>query len=302
MKWLNYNHLYYFWIVAREGGVIRASEELRVSQPSISNQIKQLEASIGHKLFERAGRGLKLTEAGRVVESHANEMFSIGQEMQNALEGQPEMLALRLAVGVVDVIPKAVARKLLTPAIKLKQRVRLICREDKSDRLLADLAARRLDLVLSDAPIGTAVQLEGFNHLLGESGISFFATKEMASTPRRGFPKSLSGTPMLLPSDHTQVRRSLNLWFNSKRIHPVVAAEFDDTAMMFWFGREGAGVFPAPTIIEAVIKKELNVQLVGRAPEVQERFYAITRDEHPENPAVAAICRTANLKIIADVK
>jgi LysR family transcriptional activator of nhaA len=292
MKWLNYNHLHYFWVVAREGGVVRASEELLVSQPTISNQLKELESSLGHRLFDRVGRGLRLTEAGRVAFNYANEIFSLGQEMLNALEHQPAGRVMRLGAGVVDVIPKPVARQLLSPATKLEQPVRLVCREDKSDRLLADLAARRIDLVLSDAPIGTAVQVEGYNHLLGESGVSFFADAELAARYRPGFPKSLNGAPTLLPSDHTQVRRSLNAWFDTKRIHPVVAGEFDDSALMFWFGRTGHGVFPAPTVIEADIRREMGLDLVGRLRDVRERFYAITLDEKPKHPAVVAICRT----------
>src|SRR5688500_6960930 len=263
MKWINYNHLQYFWVVAREGGVVRASEELLVTQPTISNQLKELEAAIGHRLFDRVGRGLRLTEAGRVAFNYANEIFSLGQELLNALEHQTGDVALRLTVGVLDVIPKPVARQLLAPALALKQPVRLGCREDKSDRLLADLAARRTDMVLSDAPIGTAVQLQGYNHLLAESGVSFFATASRAKRLRRGFPKSLDGEPVLLPTDHTQVRRSLNLWFDSKRIHPLVAGEFDDTALMFWFGRTGEGIVPVPSFIAADVRRELGVQLVG---------------------------------------
>lgn len=302
MKWINYNHLFYFWVVASEGGVIRASEELRLTQPTISNQIKSLEETLGHKLFERSGRGLKLTDAGQLAFSYANGMFSLAQELQNGLENRPSEMSIRLTVGVVDVIPKTIAQRLLAPAGKLQERVRLICKEDKADKLLTDLAARRLDLVLSDAPIGTAVQLEGVNHLLGESGISFFATKDLADKVRRGFPKSLNGTPMLLPSDHTQLRRSINLWLDKKRIYPIVAAEFDDTSMMLWFGREGAGVFPAPTIIEPVIKKEFEVKLVGRVPDIRERFYAITREKNPANLAVTAICRGGSIKVSDNTK
>jgi LysR family transcriptional activator of nhaA len=293
MKWLNYNHLYYFWVVAREGGVVRASEELLVSQPTISNQLKELESALGHKLFDRVGRGLRLTEAGRVAFNYANEIFSLGQEMLNAMEHHAGGPALRLAVGVLDVIPKPVARQLLAPALRLTQQVRIICREDKADRLLADLAARRTDMVLSDAPIGTAVQVQGFNHLLGESDVSFFGTGGLAAKYRPGFPKSLKGAPVLLPTDHTQVRRSLSLWFESKRIYPIVAGEFDDSALMFWFGRTGAGVFPAPTIMEADIKREMGLKLVGRIRDVREQFYAITLEEKPIHPAVAAICAAA---------
>jgi LysR family transcriptional activator of nhaA len=293
MKWLNYNHLYYFWMVARHGGVVRASEELMVSQPTVSNQLKELQAALGRRLFEREGRGLRLTEAGRVAFNYANEIFSLGQELLNALEHHPAGPVVRLAVGVLDVIPKPVARQLLAPALKLQPPVRLLCREDKADRLLADLAARRTDVVLSDSPIGTAVQVQGYNHLLGESGISFFAPADLASRHRRGFPKSLNGAPLLLPADHTEVRRSLNLWFDSQRIHPLVAGEFDDSALMFWFGRTGAGIFPAPTSIEAELLHEMDLRVVGRVPDVRERFYAITLEEAPSHPGVVAICGPA---------
>lgn len=293
MKWLNYNHLYYFWMVAREGGVGRASEELMVSQPTVSNQLRELESSLSVKLFDRVGRGLRLTEAGRIAFNYANQMFSLGQELLNALERQPAGAALRLTVGILDVIPKLVARQLLAPAQKLVEPVRLICREDASDRLLTDLAARRTDMVLSDSPLGTAVQLKAFNHLLGESGVTFFATAEMARKYRRGFPQSLNGAPLLLPTDHTQVRRSLNIWFDSHRIHPLVVGEFDDSALMFSFGRTSAGIFPAPTVVEADLQREMGLKVVGRVPDVQERFYAITLEEHPTHPAVAAICRSS---------
>src|SRR5690606_898982 len=197
------------------------------------------------------GRGLELTDAGRIAFNYANEMFTLSQEMTNALEHQPAGRPLRLSVGVLDVIPKPLVTQLLEPVTRLEQPVRLICREDKSDRLLADLAARRTDMVLSDAPIGTAVQVQAFNHPLGESPVSFFADDKLARRLKPGFPKSLDGAPVLLPTDHTQLRRSLNAWFDSKRIHPIVAGEFDDSALMYWFGRSGTGVFPAPSVMEA---------------------------------------------------
>ena len=299
MKWLNYNHLFYFWFVAREGSIARAAEELMVSQPTISVQIKELETALRHRLFERVGRGLVLTDAGRIAFNYANDIFSLGQELSNALENQPAGPALKLSVGILDVIPKIVVRQLLDPALHLPQPVRLICREDKADRLLADLAARRTDVVLSDAPIGTAVQVEGFNHLLGESGVSFFASKELAARLKKGFPRSLNGQPVLLPSDHTQVRRSLNQWFDSKRIHPVVAGEFDDSALMFWFGQSGTGVFPAPTVMETTVQRDFGVKLVGRAPDVRERFYAISIEPKLKHPAVVAVCEAARKSLSA---
>jgi LysR family transcriptional activator of nhaA len=220
-------------------------------------------------------------------------MFSLSQELLNALEHQTAGPAVRLAVGLLDVIPKPLARQLLMPAFELGQPIRLVCHEDKADRLISDLAARRTDMVLSDAPIGAGVQLRGFNHLLRESSISFFAAKSLANRCRRGFPKSLNDVPLLLPTGHTQLRRSLNPWLEAKRIHPVVAGEFDDSAMMFWFGRGGTGVFPAPTIIEADLQREMGVKVVGRAHDVRERYYAITREESPLNPAIRAVCAAA---------
>src|SRR5688500_13815006 len=294
MKWLNYNHLYYFWIVAREGGIVRASEELMVSQPTISIQIKALESAFGHRLFDRSGRGLQLTEAGRIAFNYANDIFTLGQEMTHALEHRRAGAALKLSVGILDVIPKLVVRQLLEPALRLEQPVRLICREDKADRLLADLAARRTDVVLSDAPIGTAVQVQGYNHLLGESSVSFFASNELAKRLKRGFPKSLDGAPVLLPTDHTQVRRSLNAWFDSKRIHPVVAAEFDDSALMFWFGQSGVGAFPAPSTMQTKVQRDFGVKLIGRAVDVRERFYAISMAAKLKHPAVVAVCDAAH--------
>jgi LysR family transcriptional activator of nhaA len=296
MKWINYNHLYYFWVVAREGGVVRASEELMVSQPTVSAQLKELESALGHKLFDRVGRGLVPTDAGRIAFNYANEMFSLGQELVDALDRQPAERAMKLAVGVLDVLPKPVVSRLLQPALKLPRPVRLVCREDKADRLLADLASRRTDVVLSDSPIGTSVQARGFNHLLGDSGVSFFATRELAARCRKGFPKSLDGVPILLPTEHTQVRRSLNQWFDARRIHPLVAGEFDDSALLFWFGRTGAGVFPAPTVIAAELRRELGVSLVGQTEAVRERFYAISLEENPDHPAALAICNAARRK------
>lgn len=289
MKWLNYNHLYYFWMTAREGSMVRASEELMVSQPTISTQLKELETALGHRLFERVGRGLVLTDAGRIAFNYANEIFSLGQELVNALEHQPANRPLRLAVGIVDVIPKPVAQRLLEPAMRLPHPVRLMCREDKADRLLADLAARRLDMVLSDSPIGTAMGFRGFNHLLGECGVCFYGTPELAEQYAPRFPKSLDGAPMLLPTGHTAVRRALDVWFDSQRIHPLLVGDFDDSAMMFSFGQSGAGIFPAPSVVDGLIQTSLGVRLVGKTEQIHERFYAILAEENPQHPAVRAV-------------
>jgi LysR family transcriptional activator of nhaA len=293
MKSINYNHLYYFWMVAREGSVVRAAEELMLSQPTVSSQIKDFEQSIGHPLFDRVGRGLALSDAGRVAFNYANEIFSLAQELIDALENRPAGRAQKLAVGILDVIPKPVVQRLLEPVQRLSPPVRLICREDKADRLLADLAARRTDVVLSDSPISTAVHAQGFNHLLGECGVSFFAATSLAKRYRAGFPKSLNGAPLLLPTDHTAVRGALNLWFERKRIHPVVIAEFDDSATMRVFGQSGQGIFPVPSFIDEQLRHDRGIKLVGTTQDVRARFYAISLDAKPRHRAVAAICEAA---------
>jgi LysR family transcriptional activator of nhaA len=293
MRTLNFHHLEYFWVVAREGSIVRAAEELRVSQPTISLQLKELERSLGRKLFERAGRGLALTDAGTVVYQYAREIFALGHDLVAAVEHQLAERALRLSVGVVDVIPKTLVHRLLAPALRLAQPVRLICREDKGDRLLADLSARRFDVVLSDGPIGTAVQLRGYNHLLGECGVTFFGTKALAARYKRGFPRSLDRAPVLLPTDNTAMRRGLDLWLEALRIHPVVVAEFDDGATMGSFGRAGVGVFPAPSAVEGEVCRENAVEVIGRSDRVRERYYAITTEARPQHPAVAAILEAA---------
>ncbi|MDB4930562.1 MAG: transcriptional regulator, LysR family [Myxococcaceae bacterium] len=297
MRDLNFHHLQYFWVVAREGSIVRAAEELRVSQPTISLQLKELERSLGRKLFERAGRGLALTDAGTVVYQYAQEIFALGQDLVSAVERQPAERALRLSVGIVDVIPKTLVHRLLAPALRLSQRVHLICREDKGDRLLADLSARRFDVVLSDGPIGTAVQLRGYNHLLGECGVTFFGTKALAARYKRGFPRSLDRAPVLLPTDNTAMRRGLNLWFESLRIHPVVVAEFDDGATMASFGRAAVGVFPAPSAVEEEVCRENAVEVLGRSDRVRERYYAITTEARLQHPAVAAILEAARTEL-----
>lgn len=297
MKSLNYHHLQYFWVVAREGSIVRAAEELRVSQPTISLQLKELERSLGRKLFDRAGRGLALTDAGTVVYQYAQEIFALGEDLMGAVERRTDERALRLSVGIVDVIPKTLVHRLLAPALRLAQPVRLICREDKGDRLLADLSARRFDVVLSDGPIGTAVQLRGYNHLLGECGLTFFAAKALAARHKRGFPRSLDRAPVLLPTDNTAMRRGLNLWFETLRIHPVVVAEFDDGATMGSFGRAGVGVFAAPSLVEAEVCRENEVEVVGRTDRVRERYYAITTDARLQHPAVAAVLEAARTEL-----
>ncbi len=296
MKWVNHNHLYYFWRVAREGSVVRAAEALMVSQPTVSIQIKELEAALGHALFERSGRGLRLTDSGQIALRYADEMFTLSGDMLRALDERDERRAGKLTVGVVDVIPKRVVRRLLEPALLPEPDLRLICHEDTGSRLLADLEEGRVDVVLSDAPIGTGVHVRGFNHLLIECGISFLAKPAPARKHGPGFPRSLNGAPLLLPSDHTTVRQALNAWFDAQRIYPVVVGEFDDTALMIAIAQMGRGIFPVPHVVADGMAKELGMELVGKTEAARQRFYAISREETPAHPAVAAICAGAKAR------
>jgi LysR family transcriptional activator of nhaA len=293
MDWLNYHHLLYFWTVAREGSIAKAGEKLRLAQPTISGQLRALEESLGHKLFTKQGRGLALTEFGRLVYRYADEIFSIGKELTEAVKGRPSGRPVRFVVGISEAVPKLVAYRLLEPALRLPEPVRMVCREDKSERLLADLAVHDLDIVLTDAPASPAVKVRAYNHLLGECGVTFFASAELAARLRGKFPGSLDGAPMLMPSGEAAVRRGLDEWLDQKGLRPEVVGEFDDSALMKAFGQAGIGVFAAPSVIEAAVKRQYGVRVVGRAAEVRERFYAISVERRLKHPAVVAISETA---------
>jgi len=293
MEWLNYHHLLYFHAVAKNGSVSRAAEELRLTQPTVSGQVRLLEEALGEKLFERVGRRLELTEVGVIVYRYADEIFGLGRELLDTLRGRPTGRMPQLHVGCSDALPKLATHRLLEPALTLDPPVQVVVREDKTERLLGELSVRGLDLVLSDAPMGSEVRVKAFNHLLGESSIAFFATPGIARALRKDFPLSLDGAPVLLPSEGTALRREIDRYFESHDLRPRVLAEFDDSALMKVFGEHGAGVFPAPTIIEADIVQTYGVEVVGSTDEVRERFYAITVERRIKHPAVAAISEAA---------
>jgi LysR family transcriptional activator of nhaA len=299
MDWLNYHHLLYFWTVAREGSIARACEKLFLAQPTISGQLRALEKSIGDKLFTRYGRGLALTETGRMVYRYADEIFALGRELTDALKGRPTGRPLRLVVGVADVLPKIVSYRLLEPAFHLPDAVQVICREDKSERLLAELCVHELDMVLSDVPVGPTVKVKAFNHVLGECGVSVMGAAELAKPLRKGFPRSLDGAPFLLPTANTVLRRSLDQWFDTKGIRPAVRAEFEDSALLKVFGQAGVGLFVVPTVVENEVRKQYNVRLVGRLEEVRERFYAISVERKLKHPAVVAVCDAARQRLFS---
>jgi LysR family transcriptional activator of nhaA len=300
MEWVNYHHLLYFWLVAREGSLARASAELRLAQSTVSKQIHLFEDALGHALFGKSGRRLVLTESGRVVFRYAEEIFGLGREMLDTLEDRPVGRPLRVTVGVADVVPKLVAERILEPAMHLAMPVRLVCREDKPDRLLVDLASHELDVILTDAPPSAHVRVRSFNHLLGESDVAFFGRAELAAKYRRGFPSSLHNAPALLPTDNTVMRRSLEQWFDATGVRPTVVGEFEDSALLKAFGLRGAGVFPAPSIIAKEVERQYQVKAIGTVPDVRERLYAVTVERRIKHPAVVAICDAARTLVFGE--
>jgi LysR family transcriptional regulator, transcriptional activator of nhaA len=300
MEWVNYHHLLYFWLVAREGSLARASAELRLAQSTVSKQIHSLERMLGHDLFTKDGRRLVLTESGRVVFRYADEIFGLGREMLDTLGDRPVGRPLRMNVGIADVVPKLVAERVLAPALKLSGPVRLVCREDKPDRLLADLALHELDVILTDAPANPNVKVRAFSQLLGESEIAFFGRADLATKYRRNFPASLREAPVLLPTENTVLRRSLDQWFEAQGVRPNVVGEFEDSALLNAFGLRGAGLFPAASIIAKEVEAQYKVRRIGHVPDVRERLYAVTVDRRIKHPAVVAICEAARTLMLRE--
>jgi LysR family transcriptional activator of nhaA len=298
LRQLNYHHLRYFWVVVREGGVTRASEKLRVSQPAVSGQIRALEDALGERLFTRAGRNLELTDAGRVVHRYANEIFSLGRELTDALQGRAGR-PLRLTVGIAMVVPKLVTYRFLEPALRLTEPVQIQCIEDRPERLLAELAMHNLDLALADTPASPLVKVRAYSHLLGECPVGIFGSAQRVAGLRRGFPGSLEGAPMLLPTEISTLRRSLDEWFDSEGIRPRVVGEFDDSALLGVFGEEDVGLFPGPTVIADEIQRQYDVVRLGTLRGVRQRFYAISSERRLKHPAVVALTRAARTEMFA---
>ena len=296
---MNYHHLLYFWVVAREGGLVPAGRVLRLSHPTLSAQIHALEDHLGEKLFSKVGRKLALTEMGRIVYRYADEIFTLGREMLDTVKGRSTGQPLRLDVGVVDVVPKHVVRRLLQPALALPEPVKVVCAEDSYEKLLADLALHTLDLVIADSPVPAGSSVRAFNHFLGETGVSFLGTPALASTYRRRFPASLDGAPMLLPLENSTPRRALNQWFDRHGLRPRVVAEFEDSALLKVFGADGLGVFAGPTVVERELCRQYGVTVIGRAPDLKERFYAVSVERRLKNPAVVAITEAARQELFA---
>ena len=296
--WLNYHHLLYFWTVAREGSIARASAVLHLTQPAISAQLRTLQRAFGEKLLERRGRGLELTEAGRVAFRYADEIFTLGRELQDTLAGRV-VGTPRLRVGVVDALPKLVAYRLLEPALR-GDATRLHVREGPLERLLGDLALHALDVVLSDAPVPPTVRIAAFNHAIGECGVTVFAARALATpSMRRRFPASLDGAPFLLPGEGTALRRSLDAWFEEEGVRPVVVGEIGDSALLKVFGQAGVGLFAAPSAVEAEVQRQYGVRVVGRTERARERFYAISAERRIRHPGVQRITEAARDELFA---
>lgn len=293
MSQLNLKHLRYFWVVASEGSITKAGEILHLTPQTISGQLRMLEESVGNKLFRKAGRNLVLTDIGQTVFSYADEMFGLEHELRGILEGRPSTQNLRFNVGVAMVVPKLIAYRILEPVMHMQETVKLVCHEAPLVDLLADLSVHKLDLVLADAPISPTLSVKAYNHILGESGISFFARREDARRYRRNFPDSLDGAPMLMPTNTSSLRRSLDQWLENRNIKPNIVAEFEDRALMKAFGEAGAGVFTSPTDVEEDVIAKYGVNVVGQSDELHERFYAISAERRIKHPAVAAIAEAA---------
>ena len=296
MSWLNYHHLLYFWKVAETGSVTAAAKELRLAHPTISAQIRTLEKNFGHKLFRQVGRRLQLTETGQLVYRYANDIFSLGEELQHAVEGRPASGGIRFRVGVTDVLPKPLAYQFLAPALRLPD-VRAVVYEGKPNELMDRLVVHELDLVLSDFPLGPQFTLNAFSHLLGESTVSLFGTAKLVNKYKSDFPRSLNGAPFLLPTGNTALRRVLNHWLASNRILPMVVAEFEDTELLKEHAREGGGLFAASTVLEEHSWRNYRVKPLGRMDSALVRYYAISPDRRISNPAVTTVIETAHREI-----
>ena len=296
MNWVNYHHLMYFWTVAREGTIARASEKLHLGQPAISTQLKQLETALGVKVFQKSGRKLEMTEMGQTVYRYADAIFSLGGEMLDTIRGRPTGKPIRFAVGIVDSVPKMIAKSLLEPALKMPEPLQLICVENTLEKLLSELALHNLDLVISESPLTGAMRIRAFNHQLGESSIAIFGVKGLARKYRANFPQSLDGAPLLLPYGASPLRRAIDTWLDTENLKPVIRAEFDDSALLKVFGQAGEGLFPAPFVVRDEICRQYEVEVIGEIPAIRERYFAISAERRLKHPAVLAISQSAKTR------
>ena len=300
MEWLNYHHFLYFWVVAKEGTIVKAGEKLMLAHPTISGQIHRLERSLGTKLFRRRGRRLELTESGQLAFRYAEEIFNLGRDFVDTIKGHGSSKALRVLVGVAGVVPSSLVRLFLEPAFALGDDIQVVVRADASvDEFLAELALHRIDAVISDAPAPAGAAVRAYSHLLGQCDTTFFAAPAMANKLRREFPQSLHQAPFLMPGTRSAVRRDLDEWFSNNDIRPLVVAECSDGSLIKSLGAVGKGVFAVPKVIEAEVKRRYSVAVVGRTSELQREFYVISGERKIKHPAVSAISHAARNIIFA---
>jgi LysR family transcriptional activator of nhaA len=293
MRHLNYTHLLYFWTVAREGTITRASEVLHLTPQTISGQLKLLDEAVGEPLFNRVGRGLVLTETGQVVKQYADEIFMLGAELTQRVKSKQALVPTTLNVGICNSIPKLVALRILQPAMESDEPLRVVCREGDLEHLLGELALHRLDLLISDRPIPAGTSVKAYNHPLGDSGISLFAHKSIAKQYHSKFPDSLDGAPMLLPALASPLRSNLEDWFDKIQVRPRVLAEFDDSALLKAFGNAALGIFPAPAVITDEVVSMYHSRLVGHVDSIRESYFAISPERKLKHPAVVQITENA---------
>lgn len=296
---LNYRHLYYFWVVAKEGSVTRAAERLDVAVQTISAQLALLEQSVGKALLAPQGRRLVLTEAGRVALSYADQIFLLGEQLQDVLTETDIGQTMRLTVGLSDSLPKLTASRLLDAALKLPQKVKLLCHEDDFESLLGELSVHKLDVILTDRPVPSGTTLRVFSHLLGESETMLYGVPELAEKYRDGFPSSLKGAPLLLPTRNHAIRGRLDHWFEAHDVRPDIVGEFDDSALLNTFGRTGLGMFPAPSALASAVEEQFGAVPVGELTHVREQVYAISNERKIKHPAVDAILTASHVSVFA---
>ncbi len=293
MATLNFKHLRYFWMVAKSGSIARASVQLHVTPQSISGQLSDLEDVLGAKLFQRAGRGLEITDAGRRILSYAEEIFSLGDELLEVARDKTATATLPFRIGIADSVPKSVTYRVVEPVLRLAEPVRLICREGRLLSLLGDLAVHRLDMVIADRPMPANINVRAYNHLLGSSDVTVFGTKPLAKSLKGKFPVSLDDAPFLLPGESTAIRPALEQWFESQHVRPRIVGEFDDGALLKAFGQGGAGLFVAPSSITDYVCRQYSVCTIGRIDSVVEELYAITTERRIRHPVTIAVSQAA---------
>ncbi len=297
MERLNYQHLYYFWMVAKHGSISAACEILHLAQPTISTQLSILQESFGAILFRKQGRRLELTDTGRTVFHYADEIFSIGRELTQVLKGEHSENSLRLSLGMTDAMPKLIAYRLIEPLVKMPESVQIQCHEDKTERLLAEISLHSLDIVLSDVPATPASGKGIFNHYLGQSQVAIFAHPDLAKRYQDNFPRALNGAPFLLPTGNTVLRRSLDQWFDRNDLSPSIQAEIEDSALLKTFGSKGIGLFFSPVAVSDEIQLQYGAKILGKIDDVFERFYAITAQRKLKNPLIKVILDNAQQRL-----